>query len=158
MEIFGSSKFISDFNQTNWEQILYNEKSDVNFSMNGYLSKIDSLLDTHALIKRLDKKELKYLTKPWITQNSYKKYRNLLSTVFKRATEKYFTNSFNENIKDIKKTWKDIKTLVSVKPENSDTPSLITKDEKYLNYQVSIVNTFIFLNLLLKLFAQNIIK
>ena len=47
--------------------------------------------------------------------NNYKSYRNLLSTLLKRAKEKYFTNFFNENIKDIKKTWKGIKTLVSMK-------------------------------------------
>ena len=65
---FESSKFISDFNQINWEQILYKENNDVNLSMNKYLSKIDSLLDAHAPIKKLNKKELKFLTKPWITQ------------------------------------------------------------------------------------------
>ena len=32
-----SSKFISDFNQINWGQILYNENNDGNFSMNEYL-------------------------------------------------------------------------------------------------------------------------
>ena len=35
---------ISDFNQTDLEQILCTEKSDVIFSMNHYLSKIDNLL------------------------------------------------------------------------------------------------------------------
>ena len=65
---FESSKFISDFNQINWEEILCSEENDVTFSMNKYLSKIDSLLDTHALFKRLNKKELKFLTKPWITK------------------------------------------------------------------------------------------
>ena len=114
---FESSKFISDFNQINWEQILYKENNDVNLSMNKYLSKIDSLLDAHAPIKKLNKKELKVLTKPWITQGfqtsikkknsihskfvmcknrilkdfhhiSYKDYRNLLSTLLKRAEEK----------------------------------------------------------------------
>ena len=136
-----SSKYISDFSQINWEQISYKEENDVNFSMNEYLSKIDRLLDTHAPIKKLNKKELKFLTKPWITQglqnsvkkknniyskfvkcknnilkefhcNSYKNYRNLLSTLLK---EKHFTNFFNDNIKDIKKTWKGIKPLVSMK-------------------------------------------
>ena len=90
------------------------------------------------LLKKLNKKELKFLTKPWIMQglqncikkensiyskfvkcknktikefhhNSYKDYRNLLSTLVKRAKEKYFKNFFNENIKDIQKTWKAIK-------------------------------------------------
>ena len=112
--------------------------------MNKYLSKIDSLLDTHAPFKKLNKKERKFLTKTWITQglqnsikkknniyskfvkcknkimkefhhNNYKNYRNLLSTLLKRAKEEYFTNFFNENIKDIKKTWKGIKNLVSMK-------------------------------------------
>ena len=31
---FESNKFISDFNQIKWEQILYNENNDVNFLMN----------------------------------------------------------------------------------------------------------------------------
>ena len=132
MEKIESSKFISDFNQINWEQILYDKENDVNFPVNEYLSKIDSLLDTHAPIKKLNKKELKFLAKPWITnglQNSNKKknsiyskcvkcenkilkelhhnnsknYRNLLSTLPKSTKEKYFTNLFNEKIKHIKK-------------------------------------------------------
>ena len=110
--------------------------------MNKYLSKIYSLLDTHVPFKKLNKKELKFLTKPWITQglqnsikkknniysksvkcknkimkefhhNNYKNYRNLLSTLFKRAKEKYSTNFFNENIKDKKKTWKSISSSIS---------------------------------------------
>ena len=48
----------------NWEQILNNEENDANFSMNKYLSKICSLLDTHAPLKKRNKKELKLLTKP----------------------------------------------------------------------------------------------
>ena len=59
-----------------WEQILCSKKSDDYFSMNEYLPKIDSLLETYAPLKKLDKKEMKFLTKPWITyglENSIKK-------------------------------------------------------------------------------------
>ena len=172
---FESSKFISDFNQKNWEQILCNEENDVNFSMNKYLSKIDILLDTHGPFKKLNRKELKFLTKSWITQglqssiisknkiyskfmkcknkimkefhhNNYKNCRNLLSTLLERAKEKYFTNFFMQNIKDVKNTWKGIKTLVSMKQKketkNNDRPLLITKDEKYINDPVSVADTF----------------
>ena len=41
---FESNKCISDFNQTHWQQILCTEKIDVNFSMNQYLTKTESLL------------------------------------------------------------------------------------------------------------------
>ena len=50
-------------------------------------------------------------------QFRYKSYRTFLPTLLKKAKEKYFTN-FNENIKgikDIKKTWKCIKILISMK-------------------------------------------
>ena len=168
---FESNKFISDFDQTDWEQILCSEKSDVNFSMNQYLPKIDSILETHASLKKLNKKELKFSTKSWITQglqnsikkknniyskfvkcknqklkelyhSNYKTYRNLLSTLLKRVKEKYFTKFFNENIKDIKKTWIGIKSLVSMKHKNNDTPSIIRNDKKYINDPITIANTF----------------
>ena len=71
---------LADFNQINWEKVLCNGENDVNFSMNKYLSKIDSLLDTNGPCKKLNKKELKFLTKPWIMQglqNSIEKKNNI---------------------------------------------------------------------------------
>ena len=59
-----------------WDQILCNEKSDVNFSMNQYRPKIDNLLETHTPLKKLNKKELKVLTKPWITQGLQNSVKN----------------------------------------------------------------------------------
>ena len=41
---------------TDWEQVLCSEKSDVKFSMNQYLSKIDRLLETHAPLIKLNQK------------------------------------------------------------------------------------------------------
>ena len=90
---------------------------------------------------KLNKKELKFHTKTWITKgfqnsikkknniyskfvkyknqnlkefyhNNYKTYRNLLSTLLEKAKEKYFTKFFNKKIKCIKKTLIGIKSLV----------------------------------------------
>ena len=52
---------------------------------------------------------------------NYKNYRNILSTLLKRAKEEYFTNFFNENIKDIKENWKVLKHLVSIKQKKTMT-------------------------------------
>ena len=57
--------------------------------------------------------------------SNYKNYINLLSTLLRKAKEKYFTNFFKENIKNIKKTWKGIKTLVPMKQKNSEKKKLI---------------------------------
>ena len=118
----------------------------------------------------LNKKELKFLTKPWITQgvqnsikkkdniyskfvkcknqklkefyhSNYKTYINLLFTLLKRAKEKYFM-FFHESIEDIKKTWMGIKSLLSMKHKNNDTPSIIRNDEKYINDPITITNSF----------------
>ena len=99
---FESSKFIFDFNQIYWEQILYNTENDVNFSMNEYLPKIDSLLDTHAPFKKLKKKELKFLTKPWITQgfqNSIKK-KNSIYSKFVKCKNKVMKEFHHSNYKN----------------------------------------------------------
>ena len=95
--------------------------------MNQYLSKIDSVLEADASLKKLNKKpwnfspnhELHKICKNNICSkfvkckdqklkevyhSYYKIYRNLLSALLKRAKEKYFANFFNEKIKDIKKT------------------------------------------------------
>ena len=54
--------------------------------MNQYLSRIDTLLEMHAPLKKLNKKERKFLTKPWDTQdlqNSIKKKNNIYSKFVK---------------------------------------------------------------------------
>ena len=77
-----------------------------------------------------------------------------MSTLLKRAKEKYLTEFFNEN-KDIKKTWIGIKSLVSMKHKNNDTPSITRNDEKYINDRIAIANTFSnFSHQLLRLFSQ----
>ena len=41
-----------------------------------------------------------------------------------KGKKKHLTNFFNENIKDIKKSWIGIKSLVSMKQKSNDTPAL----------------------------------
>ena len=42
----GDNNFISDFDPADWEQLLFSEESDINFSKNQFLFKIDNLLQT----------------------------------------------------------------------------------------------------------------
>ena len=65
-----------------------------------------------------------------------------MSKLLKRAKEEYFTKFFNENIKNIEKTSIGIKSLVSMKHKNNETPSIIRNDEKYINDPIAIANTF----------------
>ena len=45
----------------------------------------------------------------------YKTYRNLLSTLMKQSKQIYYTKYFENNLNNIKNTWKEIKNIISIK-------------------------------------------
>ena len=100
------------------------------------------------------KQKLKFRNKPWITlglqksisikshlptkyiklkdvtlkneaEIKYKQYRNLLSTLLKDSKKSCFTNYFQNNLNDLKITWKGRKTLISFKKLSNVAPSNI---------------------------------
>ena len=120
-----------------------------------FLDKIDMLLDTYALLKRVKKYKLKFKSKLWITlglqksifmknkflanfinkkdpilkeecHTNYKKYRNLLSTLMKKSKQAYYNRYFEKNWKNIKNTWKGIKSLISLKTVASSIPTALS--------------------------------
>ena len=111
-----------------WEHILWTEKSDVNFSMNQYLSKIDSLLEIHAPLKKLNKKELKFLTKPWITQglqNHFKKKNNIYSKFVKCKNQKlkeFYHNNY--------KTYRNVSSTLLKEQKKNISPNFLMKTLK----------------------------
>ena len=95
------------------------------------------LLDTYAPLKRINKCNMKFKSKPWIKlsvkkkllknfinkkdpvlkekfHTNYKKYRNLLSTLMKERKQAYYDKYFEKNWNNIKNTWKGIKSLISL--------------------------------------------
>ena len=60
----------------------------------------------------------------------YKQYRNLISTLLKRSKCLYFTKFFNDNLNNLKNTWKGIKNLISLKTVSHSSPSSIYYNNK----------------------------
>ena len=116
------------------------------------------LLDTYALFKRVNKYKMKFKSKPWITlglqksisvgnkllknfitkkgpilkeefHTNYKKYRNLLSTLMKKSKQIYYDKYFERNWNNIKKTWKEIKSLISLKTVASNVSTVLSLDD-----------------------------
>ena len=123
------------------------------------------------LKKKFNKQEWKFQQKPWITKGlqvsikkknsifrrfirrqnrilkkdlhlQYKNKRNLLSTLLKYSKQTYFFSYFKDNIKDVKKTWKGIKSIISMKCKNNDIPSSILNDGKCITESTTIANIF----------------
>ena len=122
-----------------------------------YLDRINMLLDTYAPLKRINKYQLKFKSKPWITlglqksisaknkllknfinkkdpvlkeefHTKYKIYRNLLSTLMKKSKQAYYEKYFERNWNNIKNTWKRIKSLINLKTATSRVPTVLSLD------------------------------
>ena len=127
---FNKNSFLDDFNLTDQNSIMEIEKNDVSISFNNSLSKVKSLIMSHAPMKKLNKQPQIFLRKPQfitaipnyihkknkifkkcikcqnaVTKNDLhrecKSYRNKLSTII--------NDCFRTYLKNIKNTWKDIK-------------------------------------------------
>ena len=137
-----------------------------------FLDKINMLLDTYASLKRVKKYKLKSKSKPLITlgllksvsvknklltnfinkkdpvlkeecYTNYKKYRNLLSTLMKKSKQAYYDRYFEKNWKNIKNTWKGIKSLISLKTVASSIPTVLSLGNgDTITNPYDIANTF----------------
>ena len=64
------------------------------------------LKNIYILTKYIKLKDVTLKNEPQI---KCKQFRNLLSTLMKKSKKSYFTNYFQNNLNDLKGTWKDIK-------------------------------------------------
>ena len=116
---FDQENFILDQFSVYWEDLSKTDGLNVENSTRMYLYKKNILLDTYALLKRIDKCNMKSKSKPQITLGlqksisaknkslkkfinkkdpilkeefhiSYEKYRNLLSAVMKKSKQTYY--------------------------------------------------------------------
>ena len=161
---------ILDYFFVDWNSLINNDK-DVNLSFNNFFKRINAILDNHAPLRKVTKKKLIYRSKPWTTlglqksisiKNSlfvkfiksndinqknemhikYKQYRNLISTLLKRSKCLYFTKFFNDNLNNLKNTWKGIKNLISLKNVSHSSPSSIYYNNKTVTSPFEIANAF----------------
>ena len=107
-------------------------QNNVNITFENYLNTVNTLINSHAPLKKLNKKQRKFQQKPWITkgiQNAiekknrlFKKYikcgdsnknifheeyktnRSSLSTLLKQSKKSYYNNYCRNNINNIKNT------------------------------------------------------
>ena len=73
---FNKNSFLDDLNLTDRNSVMEIEKNDISISFNNSLSKANSLIMSHAPMKKLNKQQQIFLKKPWFTtviQNSIHK-------------------------------------------------------------------------------------
>ena len=82
--MFKQENFILDYFDKEWADLLQIDQQNVNLSMDSFLNNINSILDVHAPLKKVNKYKLKFKTKSWITpalQKSISIKNNLLKKI-----------------------------------------------------------------------------
>ena len=168
---FVQQNFVLDYFDKDWSDVLQLDQQDVNLSINSFLDKMNSILDEHAPLKRVNKYKLKFKSKPWITpaiqksisvknnllkrfinskdpqvkdifHEQFKDYRNMLSTLLKKSRTNYYNQYFEANMNNIKNTWKGIKSILTIKNTSSDFPKCLSSNGSTFTNQVEISNIF----------------
>ena len=120
---FEQTNFVLDYFHIDWLTILKHDEKNVNSATNNFLDTINSALNKHAQLKKVNKYKLRFKNKPWITSGiqksiyienkllkkfinkkdpqtkvtfyeQYKTYRNLLSTLMKQRKQTYYAKYF----------------------------------------------------------------
>ena len=84
----------------------------------------------------------KYLTQKNELHNNYIIYRNLISALMKRSKQNNYTKYFENNLTSIKNTWKEIKSIISMRSSSSITPTLLTFQNETIDNPKRIANIF----------------
>ena len=64
---FKQENFILDYFDKDWTDLLQIDQQNVNLPLDSFFKNINSILDVHAPLKKVNKYKLKFKTKPWIT-------------------------------------------------------------------------------------------
>ena len=66
----------------------------------------------------------------------------MLSTLMKKSKQNCFTKFFENNLKNLKNTWKGIKSIISMKSSSSNSPTLLTYQNENIDNPERIANIF----------------
>ena len=129
------------------------------------------MLDVHAPHKILTKRQVAKLNKPWITQGilnsikikdklhrkyikakdqnvknncflKFKSYRNKIANLLKISKKNHYNDYFNDNLNNIKNTWKGINEIINVKKTKKNSPSSLNINNEIITDNTVIANTF----------------
>ena len=117
---------------------------NVNAKFNRFLSNLDEVVKTHAPLRKLTKRDIKFRNKPWINgkiqkmmrirdrllgrlkktngqsvKDLYKKFRNRISDSLRESKVSYFYKYFQKNSNNMKQLWSGIKSVISVRKSSN---------------------------------------
>ena len=125
-----------DFYKTDWDKVIH-ENDNTNDAFNSFYKTLTEILDHHAPLIKITKKERTLHLKPWINKeiqylmwkrdklfrkywackdliqkniihNEFKRLRNIVTYETRKSKKDYFKNYFEKNKNDTSLIWKGI--------------------------------------------------
>ena len=123
---------LSDFNNVDWNINVLNKNITLNEAVLNFTAQLDILCVKHAPLKKVPKRKVNYIYKPWITKQilpyiiaknklaakrhrnptEFRKARNFVNNLVNASRHKYFKQYFTEHSKDAKKVWEGIRCAI----------------------------------------------
>ena len=159
----------SELSSIDWNEVFVSdsEATNVNTLFQSFYSRITEVIDKHVPVRKLTRKEIKSLSKPWVTfgikttirvkqklyekylksgntyyLTKYKYYRNKVSSLIKHSKQEYYNDYFKTNSKNIRNIWKGIKQLITLKPRGVNLMSKISHINQTITDPKAIANAF----------------
>ena len=150
---YSHAELVADIINIDWIAVLEEDKADPNHSFQRFHEKINEILDKHMPWRKLNKKEIRLQTKPWLTngilnsikrrdkllrkcidakdpvrkellRTEYKTLRNRITYTISMSKKNHFQHYFAENCNNIKKTWTGIKNIINICTVTKNQPCL----------------------------------
>ena len=135
--------------------------------MKDFVWRLDGCANRHAPLKKLNAKEIKLKSKPWITpeiskmikirdklftrkkrqpnnediKQYYNIFRNRVNREIKRSKKSYYTLYFDNHKNNIRKTWEGIRNIVNLKNTTNYGISQLNINGKIINEPKDIANS-----------------
>ena len=163
-------KFEQDPDHINWVEALKVNDKNVDTSLGNFLQINNSLVEKHAPLKQIIKKEIKTKSKQWITtgiltsiwnknkihytfckardkeqkdllHQQFKYYRNILSNLAKKSKENCYKEYFQENKNNLIKVWQGIKVIL-IKKHSRVQPSFLKINNRLTTNRKKVAEEF----------------
>jgi hypothetical protein len=163
---FDETALVNDIQAIDWWQV-FSGNTNTNDMFDSFHKTVTEIVDAHIPIKQMSKRQLKCQSKPWITPAiktsikkkndlyktflktksqyyhlKFKTYRNKINHLLKISKRKYYNDYFCKNNNNMKKTWKGIKQIISIKSQMNNVPTKIKKEQNEITDSDQIANAF----------------
>ena len=120
------SIFHNELSQIEWDSIITDNQNDIDRTFSNFFNTLNKLVNKHAPLKPVSKRQAHRFMKPWITKglrksikiknalfcsgdiDKYKYYRNKLLTLSRLSKKLYYSAYFTDNMTSMRKAWAGI--------------------------------------------------